>query len=63
MSYRHYPHESVARCSSLRPSIIAASWCLITRGHAMALIDCELFKAESKGLDWRKLIAVYQMQP
>jgi hypothetical protein len=29
----------------------------------MALIDGELFKAESKGLDWRKLIAVYQMQP
>jgi len=37
------------------------SWYIVTPGHAMALIDGELFDAENRGLDGRKIIQAYMI--
>jgi hypothetical protein len=58
LSYRPYRHEVGRTVQQFAALHHRGVWCLITGGHAMALIDGELFDAESKGLDWRKLIVV-----
>ena len=62
LAYRPYLHEVGRTIQQFIAFHSRGAWCLITKGHAMALIDGELFDAENKGAAARHLVAVYQMQ-
>lgn len=62
LAYRPYLHEAGRTLQQFIAFHPRGTWCLITKGHAMALIDGELFDAENKGADARRVVAAYQMQ-
>jgi hypothetical protein len=61
LTYRPLLHEVGKSLQQFGGLHHTGAWCLITQGHAMALIDGDLFDAENKGLDARQLVAVYQI--
>ena len=63
LAYRPMPHDVGRPLQQFAALHRMGAWCLITQGHAMALIDGELFDAENKGLDARKLVATFQISP
>jgi len=62
LAYRPFPNEVGRSLQQFSTIHHLGAWCLITKGHAMALVDGRLFDAENKLPDARKLIAAYQMQ-
>jgi len=62
LTYRPFPQEVGRTMQQFVGLHHMGVWCLITQGHAMALVNGELFDAENKGPDARKLLATYQMQ-
>lgn len=61
LAYRPMPQEvgrTVRQFASLHR---LGDWCLITPGHAMALIKGSLFDAENRGPDERRLEAIFEI--
>lgn len=61
LSYKPYPYEAGRTVQQFVAIHKLYDWYLLTPGHAMALIRGELFDAENKGADGRKLEAVFQV--
>ena len=61
LSYQPFPKESGRTVFQFANMHRIEAWYLLTPGHAMALIRGELFDAENKGADVRKLQAVFRI--
>jgi hypothetical protein len=62
LAYRPYPQEVGRTVQQFGAWHKVGTWCLITAGHAMALVEGNLFDAENRNFDNRKLVAVFQMK-
>ena len=61
LAYKPFPFEVGKSVQQFVSTHHLGDWYLLTPGHAMALIRGELFDAENKGPDGRKLEAVFQI--
>ena len=61
LSYTPYQNEAGRTLTQFLNMHRMGVWYILTEGHAMALIQGELFDAENKGMDGRKIVAAFQI--
>ena len=61
LAYKPYLYTAGKTVQQFVSTHLYGIWYLLTPGHAMALVNGELFDAENKGADGRKLQAAYQI--
>jgi len=61
LAYRPHPEDAGRSVQQFMAIHRIGDWYLLTPGHAMALVKGQLFDAENKGPDQRKLIAAFEI--